>query len=106
MKSSLLIKIGSSYIGFLSTSPWGGDLFLFSGICQKRMRIENSLLIGIGSYWRFILFSLREEISSHLVEYAKKNQNEKFTFKKNRIMLYRFFIHFSLGRRSLLILPD
>ena len=48
MKSSLLIKIGSCCIGFLSTSPRGGDLFSFC-VEYAKMRMKSSLFKKIGS---------------------------------------------------------
>ena len=66
----------------------------------EKIRMKNWIIL-----YRFLSTSPWGDFSSHLVEYAEKNQNVKFPFNKNWIMLYRFFIHFSPGRRSLLILP-
>ena len=80
MKSSLSIKIGSCCIGFLSTSFRGGDLFSSCGICQK-IRMKSAIWKKwIILYQLFIHFSLRKEISSHLVAWNMPKMRMKSPF--------------------------
>ena len=103
MKSSLSIKIGSCWISFLSTSFRGGDLFSSCGICKKN-RMKSAIwkkLNHIVSAFYPLLPQKEDLFSSFGMEYAE-NENGKSLL----IKIVSAFIHFSLERRSLLILPD